>query len=380
VRDLREEVVDDVRADVVVNLVEDAVVAVERGQAPAQIAPLVAPAQTAAVALRTRAYGNRCCSVCTRGTPRRPCSIQACRSPCSVLLRSAVCRHALHCAGRCMRGSAAQLQRCSAAPVPRHLLLGVRAAVVVQVRHDVEPHDVDPVRHHVQLEHGKRSELDGEHAEQSDHADHECVAREHHALLALLEEVARGVIVRAGLAGRSRDEVERVGEEGEGEGEPARALQGVLQARAAVAEFGAAPCAPTLRCNAIRAGSSAGWCVQTRQSDVRATAAEATMSSNWPWQSRCTWLAPKGCLPRARTMLLKVDFLVGYHDSSFSTSPWFAWCLRWLMRQPWYGTRIDACTMLPTRLFRNLLFENDWWPQSCPMTNSAQNMVPWQNQ
>lgn len=32
--------------------------------------------------------------------------------------------------------------------------------------------------------------------------------------------------------------------------------------------------------------------------------------------------------------------------------------------------------MLPTRLFRNLLFEKDWWPQSWPTTKSAQNMVP----
>ena len=47
--------------------------------------------------------------------------------------------------------------------------------------------------------------------------------------------------------------------------------------------------------------------------------------------------------------------VVGYQDSSFSTCPWLAWCVRWLIRQPWYGTRIDEWTMLPTKLLSCLL-------------------------
>ena len=47
-RDLREEVVDDVRADVVVDLVEDAVVAVERREATTQVAPFLPSVRTRA--------------------------------------------------------------------------------------------------------------------------------------------------------------------------------------------------------------------------------------------------------------------------------------------------------------------------------------------
>jgi hypothetical protein len=37
---------------------------------------------------------------------------------------------------------------------------------------------------------------------------------------------------------------------------------------------------------------------------------------------------------------------------------------------------IDACTTLPTKSLIARLGLNDWWPQSWPTTNSAQNMVP----
>ena len=54
--------------------------------------------------------------------------------------------------------------------------------------------------------------------------------------------------------------------------------------------------------------------------------------------------------------------MVGYQDSSFSTWPWLAWWVRWLILQPWYGTRMDACVMLPMRSFSFLLFEKLPWP------------------
>lgn len=40
------------------------------------------------------------------------------------------------------------------------------------------------------------------------------------------------------------------------------------------------------------------------------------------------------------------------------------------------GTMMEECTMLPTKSFSALSLEKDWWPQSWPTTNSAQNMVP----
>lgn len=56
-------------------------------------------------------------------------------------------------------------------------------------------------------------------------------------------------------------------------------------------------------------------------------------------------------------MLSYVLLDVGYQLSSFSTWPWLAWCVRWLMRQPWYGTRMDECVMLPTTSLSFLLLE-----------------------
>eukprot|EP00955_Chlamydomonas_euryale_P039785 351505-Chlamydomonas_euryale.AAC.9 len=127
---LGEQVVDDVRANVVVQLLEDAVVAVECGQAATQVRPLLAT-------------------------------------------------------------------------VPRQLLSRVVRPVVVQVRDHVEPHDKAPVRHKVEVEHGRQAQLDRGGGQHTQHADHACVGREHHVPLARREEVAAGVVVRAGLAWRA---------------------------------------------------------------------------------------------------------------------------------------------------------------------------------
>ena len=53
---------------------------------------------------------------------------------------------------------------------------------------------------------------------------------------------------------------------------------------------------------------------------------------------------------------------MGYQLSSFSTWPWLAWCVRWLIRQPWYGTRMDECVILPTTSLSFLLLEKLPWP------------------
>ena len=63
-----------------------------------------------------------------------------------------------------------------------------------------------------------------------------------------------------------------------------------------------------------------------------------------------------------RTMFSYSFSVVGYHDSSFSTCPWLAWWVRWLIRQPWYGTRIDEWTMLPIKLLSCLLLLKLPWP------------------
>lgn len=94
-RNLGEQVVHDVGADVVVNLVEDAVVAVNRGQAAPQVGPLLPP-------------------------------------------------------------------------VPGNLLVGVRGAMVVEVGDQIEPDDVDPVRHAVEGHRHQGAEFDSHSGQDGD--------------------------------------------------------------------------------------------------------------------------------------------------------------------------------------------------------------------
>ena len=56
------------------------------------------------------------------------------------------------------------------AAVPWHLLLGVLWAMVVQVRHKVQPHHVDPVGHEVQVEHGQGAQCNGAQSQDAQHA------------------------------------------------------------------------------------------------------------------------------------------------------------------------------------------------------------------
>jgi hypothetical protein len=67
-------------------------------------------------------------------------------------------------------------------------------------------------------------------------------------------------------------------------------------------------------------------------------------------------------IERWRTALSYMDFVIGCHDSSFSTCPWLPWCVLWLILQPWYGTRMEECVRCPMKSFRVLLLEKLWWP------------------
>ena len=79
-----------------------------------------------------------------------------------------------------------------------------------------------------------------------------------------------------------------------------------------------------------------------------------------------------------RTILSYIDLVTGCHDSSFSTCPWFEWCVLWLILQPWYGTRMELCTMLPTRSLIFRLLEKLWCPlQCCQDTLSASKHCQW---
>jgi len=102
-------------------------------------------------------------------------------------------------------------------PVPRQLLLRVAAAVVLQVRHHIQPRDKHPVRQEVEVEHRGDAELGGRRRQHRHHPDHARVRRLHHPLLRGHEQVALGVVVAARLPGGAAPQVEGVGEEGEGE-------------------------------------------------------------------------------------------------------------------------------------------------------------------
>ena len=110
---------------------------------------------------------------------------------------------------------------------PRHLLVLVRGAVVVEVGDDVEPDDVDPVGDHVEGEDVQGAQQVGGGGEDAEHADHERVGGLDEPSLGLDKEVALRVVVRALLAGGALPEVEGEGEHGPGQRQAARAAGGV---------------------------------------------------------------------------------------------------------------------------------------------------------
>mmetsp|Transcript_12591 Transcript_12591/g.37858 ORF Transcript_12591/g.37858 Transcript_12591/m.37858 type:complete len:205 (-) Transcript_12591:704-1318(-) len=96
------------------------------------------------------------------------------------------------------------------ATVPGDLVLLVLGAVVVQVGDHVQPHHIDPVRHHVQLQHCQRAQEVGARRQDGQHARKELVRSLDQLRLGLGEQFAVGVEVAAGLAGAARHEVEGV--------------------------------------------------------------------------------------------------------------------------------------------------------------------------
>mmetsp|Transcript_11357 Transcript_11357/g.19246 ORF Transcript_11357/g.19246 Transcript_11357/m.19246 type:complete len:144 (-) Transcript_11357:37-468(-) len=60
--------------------------------------------------------------------------------------------------------------------------------------------------------------------------------------------------------------------------------------------------------------------------------------------------------------------------------PVFLWCFLWDSLHGWNGTRMNVCSRCPKKSFAFSLELNDPWPQSCPSTKIAQNIVPWRKQ
>lgn len=58
---------------------------------------------------------------------------------------------------------------------PGHLLLGVVAAVMVQVGHRIQPHHEEPVGQHIQVQHGWDAQLHSEGCHDGQPADQEVV-------------------------------------------------------------------------------------------------------------------------------------------------------------------------------------------------------------
>jgi hypothetical protein len=73
------------------------------------------------------------------------------------------------------------IDRCQPSPqvapllpsVPRHLLLRVAAPMVVEVCHNVKPHDEDPVWDPVQIDHGGQAKRKGSGSKDAKHGDHD---------------------------------------------------------------------------------------------------------------------------------------------------------------------------------------------------------------
>ena len=69
--------------------------------------------------------------------------------------------------------------RADLATVPGHLLFFVRGTMVVQIGHQIQPHDVEPIGHDIQLEHGHGAQPQRAACQHSQHALQEPVAGVH---------------------------------------------------------------------------------------------------------------------------------------------------------------------------------------------------------
>lgn len=102
------------------------------------------------------------------------------------------------------------------ATVPGQLVV---VAVMVQVGDEVQPHNKNPVRDKVEVEHEEGSHEEGEACEEGSHGHPARCGCQHIVPFVGLEQVAAGMEMRTRLSWAPRPQVEWVGEHGEGYGE-----------------------------------------------------------------------------------------------------------------------------------------------------------------